>query len=223
MPIRQWSFFDARELLQEEVEASDYVEENTRYDGQVAVFGKSFQNHLMNLKYFLVGSGAIGCEMLKNWACMGLGCGPQGHITVTDNDIIEISNLNRQFLYRAWDVSHAKSETAAKAAHAMNGEMKIKPYTTKVCPETEDVFNDDFWSSMDGVCNALDNINARLYVDAKCVFFGKSLLESGTLGTKGNTQVMVPHLSQTYGETSDPVTTVLCTSSFKNLIPFFRR
>lgn len=38
----------------------------------------------------------------------------------------------------------------------------------------------------------------------QCVFFGKSLLESGTLGTKGNTQVMVPGLTQTYGETSDP-------------------
>lgn len=73
-----------------------------------------------------------------------------------------------------------------------------------MCTETEDVFNDAFWSGLDGVCNALDNIHARLYVDSKCVFFGKSLLESGTLGTKGNTQVMVPHVSQTYGETSDP-------------------
>lgn len=142
--------------------------------------------------------------MLKNWACMGMGTGPEGSILVTDNDIIEISNLNRQFLYRAWNVQHSKSETSAKAAVAMNPAMKIKAYTTKVCTETEDVFNDAFWSGLDGVCNALDNIHARLYVDSKCVFFGKSLLESGTLGTKGNTQVMVPHLSQTYGETSDP-------------------
>lgn len=86
----------------------------------------------------------------------------------------------------------------------MNPAMKIKAYTTKVCPETEDVFNDHFWQSMDGVCNALDNIHARLYVDSKCTFFGKSLLESGTLGTKGNTQVMVPGVTQTYGETTDP-------------------
>jgi len=204
-PIRQWTFFDAREMLPEgTLDKSDFVEDGTRYDGQVAVFGKKFQEHLMNLRYFLVGSGAIGCEMLKNWACMGMGCGPKGHVTVTDNDIIEISNLNRQFLYRSWDVSHSKSETASKAVIGMNGAMKIKAFTTKVCPETEDVFDDNFWSSMDGVCNALDNIHARLYVDSKCVFFGKSLLESGTLGTKGNTQVMVPHVSQTYGETRDP-------------------
>ncbi len=70
----------------------------------------------MDLRYFLVGAGAIGCEMLKNFACMGLACGPNGSLVVTDNDIIEISNLNRQFLYRPWNVHHSKSETASKVA-----------------------------------------------------------------------------------------------------------
>jgi len=51
-----------------------------------------------------VGAGAIGCEMLKNWALMGVGVGDGGHIIVTDMDIIEKSNLNRQFLFRPWDV-----------------------------------------------------------------------------------------------------------------------
>lgn len=51
-----------------------------------------------------MGAGAIGCEMLKNWAMMGMACAPGGQITVTDMDIIEKSNLNRQFLFRPWDV-----------------------------------------------------------------------------------------------------------------------
>lgn len=117
MPIRQWTFFDAREVLpggHEEVNPADYAETGTRYDGQVAVLGNAFQAKLMDLRYFLVGAGAIGCEMLKNWAVMGLGCGPQGSLVVTDNDIIEISNLNRQFLYRPWDVSHPKSEVRTR-------------------------------------------------------------------------------------------------------------
>jgi molybdopterin/thiamine biosynthesis adenylyltransferase len=50
-------------------------------------------------------SFAKGCELLKNWAMMGIGCGKKGLVSVTDNDTIEISNLNRQFLYRPWDVS----------------------------------------------------------------------------------------------------------------------
>ena len=50
-------------------------------------------------------------------------------------------------------------------------------------PDTEEFFNDKFWESLDGVCNALDNLKARKYVDSKCVYYGKHLFESGTLGT----------------------------------------
>ena len=67
------------------------------------------------MKYFCVGSGAIGCEILKNWAMMGVGSLDDGVAYVTDMDTIEISNLNRQFLYRAGDVGGHKSECAAKA------------------------------------------------------------------------------------------------------------
>ena len=56
-------------------------------------------------------------------------------------------------------------------------------------PDTEAFFDEDFWESLDCVVNALDNVEARLYVDSKCVDFARPLLESGTLGTKGNTQV----------------------------------
>jgi molybdopterin/thiamine biosynthesis adenylyltransferase len=51
-----------------------------------------------------VGAGAIGCEMLKNWAMMGVATAPEGQIVVTDMDTIEKSNLNRQFLFRPGDV-----------------------------------------------------------------------------------------------------------------------
>lgn len=51
-----------------------------------------------------VGAGAIGCELLKNFALIGLGAGEGGHITVTDMDSIERSNLNRQFLFRSQDI-----------------------------------------------------------------------------------------------------------------------
>ena len=47
--------------------------------------------------------------------------------------------------------------------------------------------------------NALDNVNARLYVDSRCVYFCKPLLESGTLGPKCNTQVVIPRLTENYG------------------------
>lgn len=55
------------------------------------------------LQVFLVGAGALGCEFIKNFAMMGLGAGT-GQVTITDDDVIEKSNLSRQFLFRDWDI-----------------------------------------------------------------------------------------------------------------------
>ena len=53
--------------------------------------------------------------------------------------------------------------------------------------KTENVYNDAFFERLNGVANALDNVEARQYMDRRCVYYCKPLLESGTLGTKGIT------------------------------------
>ena len=67
--------------------------------------------------------------------------------------------------------------------------LELHDIFSRVGPETESAFNDDFFESLDGVANALDNVEARNYMDRRCVYYRLPLLESGTLGTKGNTQV----------------------------------
>lgn len=71
----------------------------------------------------------------------------------------------------------------------MNPEANVVAHENRVGPETENVYDDEFFESLDGVANALDNVDARIYMDRRCVYYRKPLLESGTLGTKGNTQV----------------------------------
>lgn len=206
MPIKQYLYFDALECLPEDKTAlteETCAPTNTRYDGQKAVFGKDFQEKVGKQRYFMVGAGAIGCELLKNFAMIGLGA-DGGAITVTDMDIIEKSNLNRQFLFRPWDVQKPKSNAAAAAVKAMNSNMNIISQENRVGPETEEIYNDDFFGSLDGVANALDNVDARLYMDRRCVYYRLPLLESGTLGTKGNTQVVIPNVTESYGSSQDP-------------------
>ncbi|XP_075977799.1 ubiquitin-like activating enzyme 1 [Anticarsia gemmatalis] len=205
-PIVQWLYLDAIECLPKD--RSAITEENckptgSRYDGQVAVFGKDFQKRLGELKYFIVGAGAIGCELLKNFAMIGVGA-DGGQITVTDMDLIEKSNLNRQFLFRPYDVQKPKSSTAAKVIKRMNPAVNVLAQENRVCPETEAVYDDAFFEALDGVANALDNVDARIYMDRRCVYYRKPLLESGTLGTKGNTQVVVPFLTESYSSSQDP-------------------
>ena len=115
-----------------------------------------------------------------------------------------------------------------------------------MAPETEGFFNDDFFEALDCVCAALDNVEARLYLDQRCLFYHKvgisvfimqcasmtirstetpttqqPMLESGTLGSKGHTQVVVPHKTEHYGASRDPPekSIPICTlKSFPNQI-----
>eukprot|EP00128_Syssomonas_multiformis_P002420 Colp12_sorted_trinity150504_noHs@8955 len=205
-PLQQWMYFDSLESLPEEdtITEADVQPIGSRHDAQIAVFGRQFQERMENQRWFLVGSGAIGCEILKIWAMTGVGSGPNGHVYVTDMDTIEKSNLNRQFLFRPWDVSKAKSEVAATAARHMNPRINITSHQNRVGAETESTYNDDFFESLSGVANALDNVDARMYMDRRCVYYRKPLLESGTQGTKGNTQVVIPFLTESYSSSQDP-------------------
>ena len=93
-PIVQWFYFDAVECLLADYDFAPVPANVSRYESQHKVFGEKFQQKLEKLLYFVVGAGAIGCELLKNFAMMGL-----GNIIVTDMDLIEKSNLNRYFFF----------------------------------------------------------------------------------------------------------------------------
>jgi ubiquitin-activating enzyme E1 len=198
-PLKQWLHLDAFEVLPDE-RPTDAKPIGSRYDHIITAYGLSFQKKLGNVRTFLVGCGALGCEYLKNFAMLGIACGEKGLVTVTDNDRIEVSNLNRQFLFREHNVGQPKSVAATAAVHQMNADLKVKTLEQLVAPHTENVFNDEFWTDLDIVTNALDNVKARLYVDGKCVFHKLPLLESGTLGTKCNVQVVIPYKTQSYAD-----------------------
>jgi len=209
MPVKQWFYYDAIEALHDEpLSREEVAPRGCRYDGQIMVFGQGLQERLGALNMFLVGAGAIGCEMIKNWAMMGIACtdsnSATGTVFVTDMDQIEKSNLSRQFLFRNTDINCPKSTTAARAVTAMNPAFRAVAYESKVAPDTEVLFNDDFFEGLDMVCTALDNVEARLYIDQKCLFYHKPMLESGTLGAKGHTQIVAPFKTENYGATRDP-------------------
>jgi len=201
-PLDQYLYLDAFECIPGDPITTEGAD--GRYQDQIAVFGKDFQESLSSLNVFIVGAGALGSEVLKNLGMMGVSAGGTGAITLTDNDQIERSNLNRQFLFRNSDVGKEKSSCAAEAVIAMNPEVKITALPHRVGPQTEHLFNPEFWTAQNVVVNALDNVPARLYVDSQCIFHQKPLLEEGTLGTKGNVQVIVPHVTESYGSSRDP-------------------
>src|SRR5437868_7866916 len=87
----------------------------------------------------------------------------------------------------------------------MRPDVTIKIMTTKLCPQTENIYNTLFWNNVDVVMTALDNLQARLYVDEKCKVYEIPMIDSGTLGTKASVQVSIPYQTASYGSTVDEV------------------
>ncbi|KAI5087744.1 ubiquitin-like modifier-activating enzyme 6, partial [Silurus meridionalis] len=206
-PLQQWFYLDALEVVQplQSLPVEEFAPRGDRYDALRACIGESFCVELHKLRVFMVGCGAIGCEMLKNFALLGVGLTTcSGEICVTDPDLIEKSNLNRQFLFRSHHIQKPKSITAAAVTLEINPELNIDANLHKVCPATEETFNDDFYSRLSLVITALDNVEARRYVDSRSVSNQKALFDSGTMGTKGHTEVIVPNLTESYNSHRDP-------------------
>lgn len=217
IPIKQWYYIDYLDLISDdELENENtsclinknYVS-NNRYEGIINIFGKETLDKIQETTPFVVGSGAIGCELIKNLGMLGV-----KNIILTDMDYIEKSNLSRQFLFNDNDIRKSKAQIAALKIKEMNPDINIIVYENKVCKETEDIFNKEFHSKIDIYLNALDNIEARNYMDQQSIRYMKPLIDSGTMGSKGNIQVIIPDLTESYGSSKDPEESVdipICT------------
>ena len=203
-PIDQWLLFDFFETVQNIPDNADRSLKGSRYDDQIAIYGNEIQSKLADSNIFMIGAGALGCEFLKNFALMGISVNKDRKVVVTDNDNIETSNLNRQFLFRKENVGHSKSKCACEAIKKMNAEMHSEDLQSRVGTENEHIFNEDFWNRQTYIINAVDNIQARKYVDDQCTSYGKILIDSGTLGTKAHVQMIVPHVTSCYNDSQDP-------------------
>ena len=198
IPIDQWLIFDFLEVAENLGDNIDRTLQNCRYDDQIAIFGNEIQKKIQGSNMFMVGAGATGCEFLKNFAMMGFCTSPDKKFVVTDNDNIEISNLNRQFLFRKKDVGRSKSEVAVKSVKEMNPSFKSECLQSKVGNETEDTFNEEFWQNQNFIIYAVDSVEARKYIDTKVVFHQKIAIDSGTLGTQAQSQIIIPFKTITY-------------------------
>jgi len=112
MPLKQWLHHDTFEMIPHGV--NDTYQVGSRYDDQLTLFGKQFQEDLMNQKVLMIGAGTLGCELLKQFALIGLGCGETGKITCVDSGTVKPSNLSRQPLYKEKHIGRAKCQNQGK-------------------------------------------------------------------------------------------------------------
>ena len=197
-PLNQCFWIDIYEETIINLQNPDRRILNSRYDDLISIYGREFLEKLHNLNIFLIGAGAVGSEYLKILSLMGIATKNNCKVIVTDNDCIENSNLNRQFLFRKEHVGKSKSLVACEQAKKINPEFNCQNLEVEVREENENIFNEDFYKKQDFVLIAVDNIKARNYINNQCIYHRKKLIECGTLGENGSSQLIIPFVSDEY-------------------------
>ncbi|XP_008561176.1 SUMO-activating enzyme subunit 2 [Microplitis demolitor] len=154
------------------------------------VFNPELQKAILKSKVLVVGAGGIGCEILKNLVMTGF-----NDIEIIDLDTIDVSNLNRQFLFQKQHVGKSKSAVARETALAFNSDAKITAYHDSI---TSSDYGLNFFKKFDVVMGALDNRAARNHVNRMCLAADVPLIESGTAGYNGQVELIKKGLSQCY-------------------------
>lgn len=110
-----------------------------------------------------------------------------GSISIIDLDTIDLSNLNRQFLFRHEHIKKPKAIVAKEVAQQFNPNVKLTAYHANI---KDPQFNIEWFAGFDLVFNALDNLEARRHVNKMCLAADVPLIESGTTGFNGQVQVI---------------------------------
>lgn len=125
---------------------------------------------LARTRVLVIGAGALGNEVIKNLALLGI-----GHVAIADMDRIELSNLSRSALFRESDEGKFKSECAARAASQIFDGMKATAIVGNILAD----LGLGWFRWADVVIGALDNREARVFVNAACARVGRPWIDGG--------------------------------------------
>jgi adenylyltransferase/sulfurtransferase len=141
------------------------------------------QDKLAAARVLVVGAGALGNEVLKNLALLGI-----GHIYIVDFDEIEESNLTRSVLFRSRDRGRPKAEAAAETLRDINPGIQVYPILGNIITDV----GLGLFAEVDVVIGCLDNREARLWVNRSCWKVGTPWIDGGIQEINGVAKVFVP-------------------------------
>jgi len=164
------------------------IDDLDRY-GRLRLISWWRQEKLSAAKVLVVGAGALGNEVLKNLALLGV-----GQIYIVDYDTIESTNLTRSVLYRQADAGKSKAERAGAAVKAINPEVRVHAVNGNVITD----LGLGVYAEMDVVIGCLDNREARLWINRQCWKVSRPWVDGAIQEISGVVKVFVPPDSACY-------------------------
>lgn len=171
------------EVIRIEPEAAD--DRFSRFD----LIGWWDRKRLAEAKILLIGVGALGNEILKNLALLGV-----GRVFAADLDRIELSNLSRSVLFRESDIGRGKAEVAAERARDIYPAMRVQPFQGNIVYDLGlGVFR---WA--DVILGGLDNREARVSINRSAARVGKIWIDGAIERLSGVARVFDPAVGPCY-------------------------
>jgi molybdopterin/thiamine biosynthesis adenylyltransferase len=145
------------------------------------------QSRLASARVLVIGAGALGNEIIKNLALLGV-----GNLLIADRDVIEHSNLSRSVLYREGDIGLPKSEVAAMSAREIFPGMNVHHFHGDVIAG----LGAGAYRWADIVIGGLDNREARLHINRTALRLSKPWIDGAIEQIQGVARVFTPEASQ---------------------------
>ena len=151
--------------------------------------GEEGQEQLLRSKVLVIGAGGLGSPLLLYLAAAGIGT-----IGIADDDIVAISNLQRQIIYNSEDVGNDKVTSATKRIKHLNPDIKIIPHQLRL-----DATNiDEIIENYDIIADGCDNFPTRFIVNEACLRHKKTLVSAASIGFSGQLYTFKPYLGSPY-------------------------
>lgn len=162
-------------------------DERQRYARTVFLpeIGEQGQKRLLGAKVLVIGGGGLGSPLLLYLAGAGVGT-----LGVVDDDLVALSNLQRQILYRTDDLGHLKTKSALRTLRALNPEVGYRHYPFRLDEDTVDRLIADY----DVIADGCDNFRTRFIVNAACLRLRKPLVAAAVIGFSGELYTFKPYL-----------------------------
>ncbi len=146
--------------------------------------GEEGQTKLLNARVLVIGAGGLGSPLLLYLAAAGVGT-----LGVVDDDVVDLSNLQRQVVHDTSNVGKRKTKSAARRLAEINPEVRVVPHDVRVTRETVAGLVRDY----DLVADGSDNFPTRYLLNDACYLSGKTLVSAAIMRFDGQLSTFKAH------------------------------